>query len=210
MSLDTSHPIIYLVTPGDCEAENYAEQSQKLLDTAKAAVDLGIDVIQVREKRLSGKLLFELTQRLAEIVRESRTSLFVNDRLDIAIAAGGHGVHLTSTSVPVRDGRKHVPDGFIVGVSCHRAVEVIEAANAEADYVLYGPVFPTPGKILGIGLEDLNHACVVERRVPIIAIGGIDVNNWSYAIVAGASGFAAIRALNDRDSMRQIMAIFPR
>lgn len=210
MTLDRSAPTICLVTAGECDADNYWEQSNQIVEVARAAADRGVDLIQLREKRLSGKLLFELTQTLAAVVKGSRTQLLVNDRSDIALAGGAHGVHLTSTSIPVQVAREHLPSEFQIGVSCHTQAEVVAAANGGADYVLFGPVFPTPGKVEGIGLERLNQACVAERRIPVLAIGGIDETNCSYPLVLGAAGFAAIRSLNDLKSLGRIMQLFPR
>jgi thiamine-phosphate pyrophosphorylase len=202
VSVDVSRPLVYLVTPGECDVRNFAEASARLEETAKVAVDAGVDLIQIREKRLSGKLLFDLTRRLADIVKPSRTKLLVNDRFDIAVTAGADGVHLTSSSMPGNVVRRHVPDGFIIGRSIHNGDDLMNADGA--DFVLFGPVFPTPGKGAGVGLTALADACRT-CPAPVIAIGGINEANCREVLSAGAAGFAAIRALSDTDTMRRIL-----
>ena len=107
---------------------------------------------------------------------------------------------MTATSV-----RPHVPDQFLIGVSCHSAADFAEVEDASADLALFGPVFQSPGKGDGIGLESLRDVCNVMPKIPILAIGGIDETNYQSVLDAGAAGFAAIRALNDVNSMRRIM-----
>lgn len=201
MTLDLPRPLICLITTGECEAANYPAIRQRIVDLVAAAVDAGVDLIQLREKNLCGKLLFELTQQLAKITHGARTKLLVNDRTDVALAAGADGVHLTSTSIRSDVVRAHVPEDFVVGVSCHSAEGIRAAATGDADFVLYGPVFASPGKGDGVGLEALAEACGTAGDLPVLAVGGIDVTNCRSAIEAGAAGVAAIRTLNDVDSM---------
>ena len=204
MSLDLSRPIVCLITTGECEVSNYPAASQRLLEIAAAAIDAKVDLIQIREKRLSAKLIFELTQQVLRLTSGSQTKLVVNDRLDIALAAGADGVHLTSTSVPADIVRAHAPDGFLIGVSCHSIGEVA-AATSGADFALYGPVFATPGKGDGVGLTNLKDVCNAAGSLPVLAIGGIDETNYREVTNAGAAGFAAIRALNDPASLENII-----
>jgi len=203
VSLDVSRPIVCLITTGECDAANYIESSKRVLAIARAAVEAGVDLIQLREKRLTGKLLFELTQNVAEITSGSRTKLLVNDRLDIALAAGAGGVHLASTSVPVEAVRANVNDEFLIGVSCHSAEDIAGAAGA--DFALYGPVFASPGKGDGVGIERLASVCASAGDLPVLAIGGIDEGNYTSVLDAGAAGFAAIRAMNAVGSMTRIL-----
>ncbi|MFL6375805.1 MAG: thiamine phosphate synthase [Pyrinomonadaceae bacterium] len=203
MTLDLSRPLVCLITTGECEASNYRQASQQILNITSAAVEAGVDLIQLREKHLTGKLLHELTCRLVEITRDSQTKLLVNDRLDIALAAGADGVHLTSTSVPANVVRAHVPADFLLGVSCHSISEI--ASTDGADLILYGPVFTSPGKGEGVGVQALIDACQNAQALPVIAIGGIDETNCRAAIDAGAAGIAAIRSLNDTESMHRVL-----
>ena len=203
MSLDLSRPLVYLITKGECDASNYAAASQQILDITRVAVESGVDLIQVREKRLGGRLLFELTQGVAAIVRGSGTKLLVNDRLDVAVATGADGVHLTSRSITAEVVRSHAPPNFLIGVSCHSHEDL--SAVAGADLALFGPVFASPGKGGGVGLKALADVCNDAKDLPIIAIGGIDTTNYHDILEAGAAGLAAIRALNDVDSLLRIM-----
>lgn len=202
MKLDPTRPIIYLITSGECRSENFNACLGSLVDTVTHAVDAGIDLVQIREKSLTGKLLFELTCRLSEALRESATRLLVNDRFDVALAAGADGVHLTSTSMLPGVVRTSTPDGFLIGVSVHRGDDM--GATEDADFALFGPVFATPGKGDGVGLAELTNTC---RTIPIptIAVGGIAGENCRDVLNAGAAGIAAIRALNDVQSMHAIL-----
>jgi thiamine-phosphate pyrophosphorylase len=205
VSLDLSRPVVYLITNGECDPGNYDETRLPILETVQTAVECGVDLIQIREKRLNGKLLFELVERVIELTRGSRTKLLVNDRLDIALAAGADGVHLTANSVPCEIVKGHVPKAFLMGVSCHSAQDVVAAAKGGSTFALYGPVFASPGKGEGKGLEDLQRVCREANGFPVLTIGGIDDANFNDVLNAGAAGFAAIRALNDLDSLRRIM-----
>jgi thiamine-phosphate pyrophosphorylase len=205
VSLDLSRPIVYLITQGECDGSNYVSAARQILAIAAAAVEAGVDLIQIREKQLSGKFLFDLTQNVAAITRASRTKLLVNDRLDIALAAGADGVHLASNSVRAAIVGAHVPDDFLIGVSCHSAEELAAAATGGADFAMYGPVFASPRKGDGVGLKPLADVCISAGEFPMIAMGGIDARNYADVLQAGATGFAAIRALNEVGSMRRIM-----
>ena len=205
MTLDAARPLVYLITRGECEAANYAKASRQVLETVSIAVDAGVDLIQIREKKLTGKLVFDLTQRTARITRRTSTRVFVNDRVDISLAAGADGVHLTSTSIPADVVRKYVPGGFVIGVSCHSSEDVGAAAASDADFALFGPVFASPDKGDGVGVAALSEACLAAPGFPVIAVGGIDGANCRSAIDAGAAGVAAIRALNDVDPMRRVL-----
>ena len=132
------------------------------------------------------------------------SKILVNDRLDIALAGKAAGVHLTETSVSARDARKlagslSAPPGFLVGVSCH-SLDIARAANdSGADYLVFGPVFPTPSKAAygaPQGLERLAELCRTVG-IPVLAIGGIDLQNAASCLAAGASGIAAIRLFQD-------------
>ncbi|HTH51355.1 MAG TPA: thiamine phosphate synthase [Pyrinomonadaceae bacterium] len=203
MTLDLSRPLVYLITPGACEPDSFTTSAGKLVETIAAAADAGVDLVQVREKRLGARMLFVLAERLVEVVRGSSTKLLINDRFDIALAAGASGVHLTSTSMRPAVVRTCVPEDFVIGVSVHRGDDM--AASTEgAELAVFGPVFPTPGKGGGVGTEILSEACK-KAVTPIVAIGGINETNYREVLNAGAAGFAAIRALNDPASMRRIL-----
>lgn len=188
-------PLRLRITPGDLTLDNFSTQSSVVLQTVELAASSGVELVQIREKKLPGRLLFELVRGAVE--RTKNTRILVNERFDIALAAGAHGVHLMSTSVPIDRVRLSVPEGFLVGVSCHSSVEVQTAKEQGADYALLGPIFSTPGKGKPLGIEVLSKICSEVEPFPVLAVGGIDGSNTSAVIEAGAAGFAAIRYLNE-------------
>jgi thiamine-phosphate pyrophosphorylase len=159
-----------------------------VLTYAARAVRDGIDMIQVREKDLSARELFELVSRIRDLAAGTKTRLLVNGRLDIALAAGIHGVHLPADGLPPRRVRPFVK---VLGVSTHTVDEAVEAEQAGADFIVFGPIFDSPGKI-PVGLEPLTKV-VAAVRIPVLAIGGLSPANAGQALDAGAAGIAGIR-----------------
>ncbi len=191
-------------------AESVDALTQKIEEIAAA----GVDWVQIREKDLPARELASLTRqalRIAATVSAKRASAFrvlVNDRLDVAIAERAHGVHLGETSLPVPDARrliaaaarKKAPDeSFLVGVSTHSIEAALNAERDGADYIFFGPVFATPSKAaFGVpqGLARLTEVCQAVR-IPVLAIGGITIQNAASCLHVGAAGFAAIRLYQD-------------
>lgn len=159
-----------------------------LLSHVNAAIRDGVDIIQVREKDLDARELYELVCRVRDAASGTRTKILVNDRLDIAIAANIDGVHLPANGLPADRVRPLVR---LLGCSTHTLDEALEAESARADFVIFGPVFETPGKS-PVGMEALRKVCAAVR-VPVLAIGGITLENTNEVLAAGASGIAAIR-----------------
>lgn len=188
-------PLRLLVTRGELTQDNFSTQSSVVLQTVELAASTGIEMLQIREKNLPGRLLFELVRHAVAVARH--TTIFVNERFDIALAAGAHGAHLTSTSMPIECVRASVPPGFLIGVSTHTAGEVRKAKEQEADYAMLGPVFATPGKSDPLGVDVFGRICREVTPFPVLAVGGIDGSNASEVVDAGAAGFAAIRYLNE-------------
>jgi thiamine-phosphate pyrophosphorylase len=165
------------------------------------AMTAGVDWVQIREKDVPARELLALTR---EAMRDGTANVIVNDRLDVALAAGATGVHLGRASAPAgevvrwcRSG--NAPAEFLVGVSCHRLEEVREAESAGASYIFFGPIFDTPSKrALGApqGIARLSEACR-KAHIPVIAIGGVTVENAGECIRAGAAGIAAIRMFQE-------------
>ncbi len=173
-----------------------------------------MDLIQIREKDLGTRPLAELVKAAVESARGVGTRVLVNDRLDVGLAAGAAGVHLGTRSVPPRAVRKHVPAGFLVGVSCHSVEDALEAESAGADYVLLGPVFATPSKLhygAPLGIEKLREAAG-RVKIPVLALGGITVERVRPCLEAGATGIAGISVFQTCDSlderMRELRARF--
>ncbi|MCL6521824.1 MAG: thiamine phosphate synthase [Firmicutes bacterium] len=167
-----------------------------LMAALGAAVEAGVRWIQIREKTAPAEALYAFGRALQEDPRTRAAALIVNDRADVAMALGAAGVHLARKSLPVAAVRRFLPAGMLLGASVHSLGEALEAAEAGADYVTFGPVFPTrshPGR-QGQGLEAL--AAVVEAvRRPVLAIGGITPANAEAVLATGAAGVAAIGAV---------------
>jgi thiamine-phosphate pyrophosphorylase len=159
-----------------------------------AAARAGIDLVQIRERDMDGGPLLALVGRCLEAVRATRTRILVNDRLDVALAAGAHGVHLRGDSMPAERVRVTAPPGFLVGRSVHAADEAARVTAAGAlDYLIFGPVFPTSSKPghPGVGLQALQDV-VRATPVPVLAVGGITTAAIERIQDAGAAGVAAI------------------
>lgn len=153
----------------------------------------GIDVLQVREPDLEGGALYALVAELVAIARGSSTRVVVNDRADVAIAAGAAGVHLKRTSLSAASVRALSPRGFLIGCSVHD-VRAAHDAAAHVDYLIAGSVFPTISKAeetAWLGVEGLN-AIVRAVSVPVLGIGGITVGRASDVAQSGAAGVAGI------------------
>ena len=204
MNLRFESPTIFLITEGVATDHNFEGSRDQILDIVRIAVEEKITLIQIREKCLSGRRLFELTAAAAEITHGTATHLLVNDRADIALAAQADGVHLTANSLPVAVIRDSFPEEFIVGVSTHTLEAASNAQRFGADFAVFGPVFETPGKGAPRGLSVLSEVCERLHPFPMIGLGGIDESNCESVFAAGAAGFAAIRSLNEPCSLRSI------
>lgn len=202
MPLQLPTPIVYPITSGATKTP------EDILPLVEAAVSAKVPLFQVREKTMPARVLFELTERAAEITRGSDTRLLVNDRSDIARAAGADGVHLTSQSLPADAVRKTYGPEFLIGVSTHSLDEARAARAGGANFVVFGPVFETESKLaFGApqGLSRLEEVTSELRGFPVVAIGGITLENTGACFKAGASGVAAIRLLNDARRMSSIV-----
>ena len=163
-----------------------------LLQQARYAVDAGVDVLQIRERDLEAGDLVEITKAIVEVSRGSRTRVVVNDRVDVALAAGAAGVHLPGHGLRPFEVRQIVPAKFIVGCSVHSPAEAREARGA--DYLIAGTVWPSQSKVPGhpcLGIAGL-AAVVHAATVPVLAIGGLTASRAGAASAVGAAGIAAI------------------
>ncbi|MEO8650366.1 MAG: thiamine phosphate synthase, partial [Acidobacteriota bacterium] len=138
-------------------------------------------------------------------ISAKKAILLVNERADIALAAGADGVHLPSRAVKTTVLRRIVPPDLIIGISTHSADEVLRARDEGADFTVFGPVFESPGKGEPVGLEELTAVCAAAEGFPILALGGVNEKNCTDVLDAGARGVAAIRALNESTTRRQIL-----
>ncbi|HSE81425.1 MAG TPA: thiamine phosphate synthase [Gaiellaceae bacterium] len=167
----------------------------------EAAVRGGVDLVQLREKRLpDGELLTALEEARA-VTRRLGVPLVVNDRPDLAVLVGADFVHVGQDDLPVEAVRRF---GLPVGLSTHSAEEL---ERAEADYVGVGPVFSTPTKEgrPAVGLEYVRHAAS-HARVPWFAIGGIDETNVANVVAAGARRIAVVRAIGEAEDPERAAA----
>jgi thiamine-phosphate pyrophosphorylase len=190
-------PILYLITRGaTAEATtSSSKEFQDILDQVSAAVAAGVQLIQLREKKLTARVLFDLTARATEITRGTSTRLLVNDRADIAAGAGADGVHLTTRSLEPKIVRRTFGDGFLIGASAHSLAEATNAHAGGADFVVFGPIFPTPSKDEygpPLGLHGLADVAASLAPFPVLALGGISIENAQECLRAGASGVAGI------------------
>lgn len=176
-------PRLILVT------DRRATGGRDLLEVVAAALDAGLPAVQLRDKDLPGRPLLALAERLRAATARTGALLFVNDRVDVAIAVGADGVHLGHGALPAAVARRLLPTSARVGVSIHAPGE----ATGDADFAFFGPVWDTPGKTAA-GPARLAEA-VAAASVPVLAIGGVTAERVPAARAAGAAGVAVIRAI---------------
>jgi thiamine-phosphate pyrophosphorylase len=150
------------------------------------------DWFQLRSKHLPARPLYALARQALLLAPEKK--IIVNSRLDVALAARAHGVHLPAHSPAPRLLRAITPPGFLIGVSCHTLAELRQAEAEGADYVFFSPIFQAfskPDYHPGLGLPALREACAAVN-IPLFALGGITVENAQHCEEAGAAGVAGI------------------
>lgn len=209
MPLQQPAPILYLITSGETTPATTEASAQftRLLALVSAAVAARVSLIQLREKNLSARTLYELTTRAARLTKGSATRLLVNDRADIAHASGADGVHLTTRSLSTNVVRRAFGDEFLIGVSTHSLEEAREARDGGADFATFGPLFETDSKRAygpPVGLAPLSEAARSLAPFPLLALGGItSETEVAAALRAGAQGIAAIRLFNDASALQE-------
>jgi thiamine-phosphate pyrophosphorylase len=175
----------------------------------------GVKAIQLREKDLSSREIYETAYELRKLTSRYGAKLFINDRIDVALAVDADGVHLGNSSIPVHRARKILGEKLLIGVSCHNQISAIAAQEAGADFITFGPVFYTPSKAVygdPVGVDKL--ATIAELlQIPVFALGGIKRNNASQAMTAGAHGIALVSAImaaeNPREEAKALLALAP-
>ena len=184
----------YLVT----DPELCGERGE--LQTVREAVAGGVTTVQIRDKHASARALSALTRAVLDAVRGRGVTVVVNDRLDVAMAAGAHGVHLGQDDLPVEDARRIAGNDLLVGLSISSAEEMDAALalpDGMVDYLGIGPVFATPTKsdaappVGAAGLADLCR----RTELPCVAIGGIDADNAAEVRGTGVQGIAVVSAI---------------
>jgi thiamine-phosphate pyrophosphorylase len=153
-----------------------------------------VHLVQVRQHAIDGGPLLTLVQRCLRVVSGTQARLVVNERLDVALAAGAHGVHLRADSMPADRVRALVPRGFVIGRSVHTVAEAASMSAASGlDYLVFGTTLPStskPGRTPA-GVGELARACAVTA-LPVLAVGGVTTTTVTEVARSGAAGFAAI------------------
>ena len=202
MRCDLEPPMICLVTdrhrltrstPGD--------GIEPLLNAIKDAARAGVDLVQIREPDLDDRALVDVVSRAVALTRATSTRVVVNDRVDVALAAGAAGVHLKETSMPAERVRQLAPPRWLVGRSVHGVAEAVQVATPLVlDYLIAGTVFETESKPGQAPIGRGGLAAIVQAvKVPVLAIGGVTVGRARLVGQAGAAGLAAIAELVDAD-----------
>lgn len=210
--------LCYVTDRRSLSQDDFANSCELLLSKIASAAAAGVDWIQLREKDLSGKECSQLVRKALQRVANStpagmaRTRVLVNERLDVALAMKANGVHLGEKSLPPQEAKRLVKSlqrekDFLIGVSCHSLPSAKAAAEDGADYIFFGSVFATPSKaVYGApqGLERLAEVCRAVS-IPVLAIGGITLENSATCLSAGAAGIAAIRLFQDARDMTALV-----
>ncbi len=186
---------LYLVT------DRTLAKGRGLNDIVRAAVAGGVSCVQLREKQCSTRQFIDLARSLRSTLQSMNIPLIINDRLDIALAIEADGVHLGQDDMEIRDARKLVPAGFIIGISAESLEDAIRAEWEGADYIGISPVFQSGTKTdtacpLGLTGVKLIRSAV---KMPIVGIGGINRENAASVISAGADGIAVVSAIVSAD-----------
>jgi len=211
--------LLYYITDRTAFAAVEPTRRRRLLDKIAEAARAGVDYIQLREKDLPTRELEMLAREAVDILRqlrtgnrELRTALLINSRTDVALAAGADGVHLRSDDITPREvraiwkkcgagasARELSPREPPIGVSCHSSEEVKQAEADGATFAVFAPVFGKKDvpKAHPAGLAQLREACKVQ--IPVLALGGITLENAKSCLEAGAAGIAAIRMFQEHD-----------
>lgn len=207
--------LLYYITdrsqfPGDARS-----RCARLLETIVQAARCGVDYVQLREKDLTAHELEELAHAVSRQLRTEnkrlQTGLLINSRTDIAAACGADGVHLRSNDISPTQARRiwnkcgaGSPARLIVGVSCHTPAEVASAAAEGADFAVFGPIFEKAHS-LPTGLASLRKAC--QEKIPVLALGGITLENAQICMQAGAAGVAGIRLFQENPIDKVVTAL---
>lgn len=182
---------LYLVT------DRHQTNDRSLMSVLKEALAAGTRMVQLRERDLETRAFLQLAYDVVMLTRQHGASLFINERVDLASAVGADGVHLRSDSLPVRETRRIVGSGRLIGISAHSVDEVMRAEQDGADFVVLGPIYDTASKRpygppIGLGpLEESTRRC----RIPIYGIGGIDASRVQAVKRAGAFGVAVVSSI---------------
>ena len=188
--------------PGDAQ-----EQEQRLLAKIAECAAAGVEYIQLREKDMETRALEDLARKAMVALGGSRTQLLINSRTDVALACGAHGVHLPASDLAASDVRSIFAragrSNPVIGVSAHSVHEVANAEAHGASFAVFAPVFEKSGAANREGLEQLRRIChraeAAQPPMPVLALGGVTLENAQQCAAAGAAGIAAIRLFQQND-----------
>ncbi len=175
---------------------------------ARICVSEGVGILQIREKQLTDRELLAACERILAITRGTSTRFVVNDRADIAAICGADGVHLGQDDIPIEEARKLLNSEQFVGLSTHSIAQAHDAIARGADYIGFGPIYPTPTKAVPdptVGVELLREV-VAFSPVPVVAIGGIDLETLPAVKAAGARNYCAVRYLMQSPDLAERIA----
>jgi len=190
---------LYLVTDRRLFAS-----TASLFTAVEDALRAGVRAVQLREKDLNIRELLNMAYRMKELTDRYGARLFINDRVDVAIAVEAHGVHLGQNSIPASAAKKVSKGRLIVGVSTHSITEALDAAKDGADFITFGPVYQTSSKLKygePVGIDALKTVCS-KVSIPIIAIGGIKIDKIKEVMDCGVDGVAVISAILASDDIK--------
>ncbi len=187
---------LYLVTNSD----KFATEDD-FLDAVAAALDGGVDIVQLREKTCCAKKIIDLGKKIRNLCSMYGALFIVNDRIDIAKIVEADGVHLGQDDADIVSARSILGEHAIVGISTHEPAQALKAVESGADYIGVGPVFTTPTKPgrASVGLEYIRWASQ-NVNIPFFAIGGIDLENCKDVLLSGAKRIAVVRAIMNVES----------
>jgi len=194
---------IYLIT-------DRKVSSTPLPEAVRLALEGGVRAVQLREKDLPIRELLALAQELRAVTRAFGARLFINDRVDVAVAVGADGVHLGGSSIPVSAARKVVGQRMLIGASTHDLEEAKAAEAGGADFITFGPIFETPSKGkygAPVGVPII-RTVKNEVKIPLFALGGIKSGNMLQVMSAGADGVAMISSILAAGDIRKAAAAF--
>lgn len=187
---------LYLITDRKQVAKGHT-----LLTAVESALKGGVKAVQLREKDLTDDELLPLALDLRKLTNCYKAKLLINDRVEVALSVKADGVHLGGHSLPTETVRQKVGSEMLIGVSTHSKEEIQQAASHGADFVTFGPVYPTPSKATygpPQGVPALENACE-NSALPVFALGGITSARAKECLQAGARGVALISAIISSD-----------
>jgi thiamine-phosphate pyrophosphorylase len=177
--------------------DRHQTRGRPLIPLLQQVLTVGLPAIQLRERDLSARELVTLAREVQAAMGSSRVQLLINDRIDVALALEGAGVHLRSNSLPVSAARRLLGSQRLLGVSAHTVDEATEGESQGADYIVLGPIYETPSKKMfgsPLGIHTLEQACR-SVHIPIFGIGGVTAARVCEMRRAGAFGAAVITAI---------------